>query len=96
MKAKIQNILDKISTLIERLSEPNIVSDIKEFTRLSQEHNSLLPVAEKGKEYLNLLEQLDENEEILTGDDEELIELAQEELTDIKADIVKLEEQLKV
>ncbi|MBT7940471.1 MAG: peptide chain release factor 1, partial [Candidatus Marinimicrobia bacterium] len=46
--------------------------------------------------YLNLLEQLDENEEILTGDDEELIELAQEELTDIKADIVKLEEQLKV
>jgi len=39
---------------------------------------------------------LDENEEILTGDDEELIELAQEELTDIKADIVKLEEQLKV
>ena len=96
MKAKIQNILDKISKLVERLSEPNIVSDIKEFTRLSQEHNSLLPVAEKGKEYLNLLEQLDENEEILSGDDEELIELAQEELIDIKADIVKLEEQLKV
>ncbi|MFQ6609728.1 MAG: peptide chain release factor 1 [Fidelibacterota bacterium] len=96
MIEKVKEILLRFDELNLKLSEPDITSDMKEFTRLSQEHSNLAPLAEKGRDYLDTLDQIQEYEQILSGDDDELKLIVQEELDDIKAKLSNLDEELKV
>jgi len=44
-------ILDKYNELTSRLSDSDVVSDIKAYQQLSKEHAELKPVVEKYLEY---------------------------------------------
>ena len=93
---KVKEIIQRFDELNLKLSEPDITSDMKEFTSLSQEHSNLSPLAEKGQEYLDTFNQLHEYEQILSGDDDELKSIVQEELDEIKEKLSNLDEELKV
>lgn len=80
-------MLDKLAALEARFQEvgvaltnPEIVSDNKEFSRLSKEYRSLEKIVLAAKSYRQLLSDLQTYREALHGDDEELRELAKEEL----------------
>ncbi|NQU66941.1 MAG: peptide chain release factor 1 [Candidatus Marinimicrobia bacterium] len=96
MIEKLKEIIQRYNELHEKLSDPNVTSDLKEYTRLSREHSNLTPVAEKSMEYLNAYDQLQEFEQILSGNDADLKMIVQDEMEDLKALITKLEEELKV
>ena len=57
---------------------PDITSDIKRMTTLSKEQSSIEPIVRKAKEYIKVLEDIEENRSML--DDSELGDLAKEEL----------------
>ena len=49
-----------------------------------------------GKEYISVLDQIADDKDMLSGDDEELKQIAQEELDELETRLITLEENLKV
>ena len=94
LKEKLLPFLDRYNELTELLSDPNIANDIKKMTALSKEQSNLEPIKEKTLEYLSTLTQIDDNKLLL--DDDELGELAKEELKSLESHIDLLEEEIKL
>ncbi|RXJ86627.1 peptide chain release factor 1, partial [Aliarcobacter trophiarum LMG 25534] len=67
--------------------------DIKRMTDLSREQSNIEPIVSKAKEYIKVLEDIEENKIML--DDPELGELAKEELKELEAQKPVLEEEIK-
>ena len=96
MKDKLQTIIDKHSLLSEQLADPEIFNDQKKLTTTAKEHSALEDVVNVGKEYLAVLQNIEDDKSILDGDDAELKEIAQEELTELESRKDKLESDLKI
>jgi peptide chain release factor 1 len=80
-------MLDQLAALEARFAEvgialtnPEIVSDNKAFSKFSKEYKSLEKIVLAAKSYKQVLADLQNYKEALSGDDEELRELAKEEL----------------
>ena len=96
MRDKLQTIIDKHSLLSEQLADPEIFNDQKKLTIIAKEHSSLEDVVNVGKEYLAVLQNIEDDKSILNGDDAELKEIAQEELIELESRKDKLESDLKI
>ncbi|MEM9422222.1 MAG: PCRF domain-containing protein, partial [Pseudomonadota bacterium] len=71
------------------------VSDAEDIVRLSKEHAELKPVAEAAQVLTRAREDAEAAEEMVAGDDPEMAEMAQEELTTLKEQIPTLEHELQ-
>ena len=96
MREKLQTIIDKHSLLSEQLADPEIFNDQKKLTTTAKEHSALEDVVNVGKEYLAVLQNIEDDKSILDGDDAELKEIAQEELNELESRKNKLESDLKI
>ena len=96
MREKLQTIIDKHSSLSEQLADPEIFNDQKKLTTTAKEHSALEDVVNVGKEYLAVLQNIEDDKSILDGDDAELKEIAQEELNELESRKDKLESDLKI
>lgn len=85
------NRYDEISSL---LSDTLVSSDIKKMTELSKEQSNLEDIYTCAKEYILTCKNIDENRELL--DDNELGDLAKEELKTLEVSKSKLEEEIKI
>ena len=72
---------------------PDITSDIKRMTTLSKEQSNIEPIVRKAKEYIKVLENIEENRSML--DDSELGDLAKEELKELEQKKPILEDEIK-
>ena len=93
---KLKDIIKEYEDLMEQISSPDIMSDIKKYTALARQEKNLANIIPSAKEYIKKYNQLAEDEEILKGDDKELKELVKEEIVDLKADINNLSKDLKI
>lgn len=73
---------------------PDITSDIKRMTTLSKEQSSIEPIVRKAKEYIKVLEDIEDNRSML--DDSELGDLAKEELKELEQKKPILEDEIKL
>lgn len=73
---------------------PDITTDIKRMTTLSKEQSSIEPIVRKAKEYIKVLEDIEENRSML--DDSELGDLAKEELKELEQKKPILEDEIKL
>lgn len=97
MLDKLQAIQEHYENLEEKLSDPNVVSDMKRFTALSKEYSSLEEIVTVYREYKTILENIDYNKEIIkTEKDAELKEMAQMELDELIPRKEELDERIKV
>ncbi len=94
LKEKLQPFLNRYEEINKLLSSPEITNDIKKMTALSKEQSEITPIVEKAKEYFKVLESIQENKELI--EDEELGELAKEELKELEPKKEKLEEEIKL
>jgi len=94
LKDKLLPFLERYNELSTLLSDPDISTDIKKMTALSKEQSSLEKIKDKTVEYLSTLTQIDENKLLL--DDEELSELAKEELKILEPRKEEIEEEIKL
>jgi len=94
LQDKLQPFLNRYDEISRLLSEPDIASDIKRMTDLSKEQSSIEPVKEKALKYIETIEGIEENKMLL--DDDELGELAKEELKELEPLKIQLEEDIKV
>lgn len=90
---KLQPFINRYNEINDLLISPDITSDIKRMTELSKEQSSIEPIVNKAKEYIQVIEDIEENKMLL--DDDELGELAKEELKDLESRKPELEEEIK-
>lgn len=96
MKDKALHVITDFETLEKELADPSVYSDPEKSKTLSQKRKALEPKYILASKYVQLVTTKDENEALLKHEkDPDIIELAKEELEDVKHEIPTVEEQLK-
>jgi len=91
---KLTPFITRYDELSRLLSSPDITSDIKRMTNLSKEQSNLLPIVEKAKEYQALMRDIKDTKEMLS--DQEMGDMAKEELKELEPQKPLLEEAIKM
>ncbi|MDY0194368.1 MAG: peptide chain release factor 1 [Aliarcobacter butzleri] len=94
LKDKLQPFINRFEEINQLLMSSEITSDIKRMTDLSKEQSSIQPIVSKARDYIKVLEDIEENKLML--DDPELGDLAKEELKELETRKPELEEEIKV
>ena len=93
---KLEDLLHHYEELMNILSEPDVANDSNRFRKLMKEQNDLLPIVEAYKEYRQMKQNIEDSLAMLEEEsDEEMRELAKEELNESKARVEELEKELK-
>ena len=93
---KLQQIIKRFEDLEKSLTDPEILADNTKVTEIAKERSAIEALVNQAREYVALNEQIKEYQEILKGDDEELKEIAKDDLPDTELELQKCEEKLKV
>ncbi len=97
MNDRIQKIIARHKELEEMLATPEVARDLSKMKTLGREYNHLGKILPALREYLDATRKLEEAKSLLkTESDQELIELAQEEVHELDEQLPLLEEQVKV
>ena len=91
------DLKDKYEELQRQLSDPEVISDMKKYVQLNKEYKELDPIIRTGMEYSKMLEEYESAKAILAEEkDEELRDMAKEEVADIEQRIPDMEEKIKL
>ena len=94
---RLDDILIRYQQIMEELNDPDVVNDQKHFRKLMKEQSDLTPIVEAYKEYKQCKQNIEDSLAMLDEEtDEEMKELAKEELNDSKARVEELEQKLKI
>ena len=94
---KIEDLLIRYEEIMGELQEPDVVNDQSRFRKLMKEQNDLTPIVEAYKEYKNCKQNIEDSLSLLEEEsDEEMKELAKEELSESKKRVEELEQELKI
>ena len=96
MKEKLIAIIEKYNHMTEKLTDPEIYNNQKKLTQLTKAHRSLTEIVSVGKKYIYILNQISDDKEILKSDEDDLKEIAQEEINELEEKQIKLEKKLKI
>ncbi|MDY6329392.1 MAG: peptide chain release factor 1 [Lachnospiraceae bacterium] len=94
---RLDDLVRRYEELMLELNDPSIANDQARFRKLMKEQADLAHIVEAYKEYKKCKETVQDSLAILDEEsDEEMKELAKEELNEAKARIEELEKQLKI
>lgn len=98
MFEKLSAVEKKFEEINEKLCDPQVVSDIEQYTSLMKEIKNLTPVVEKFREYKKLKESYDEAKMLLDegGLEKDFREMVQQEYEEAGENMEKAEQELKV
>lgn len=97
MHDSLMAIKNKYVELNDFLQQPEITSDIKKYTKISREANSITKIVEAFDKFLKIENALLEAKQMLQIEtDGELIEMAKAEIEAANIALPKLEEELKL
>ena len=94
---KLEGLLIRLEEVLSELQEPTVANDMNRFRKLMKEQNELTPIVEAYKEYKASKQAIEDSLELLEIEsDEEMRELAKEELNEAKDRVEELEKELKI
>lgn len=100
----MKNLLSKLSAIVERhvevaklIVDPEIITDMKRYTKLMKEYKDLEPIVEAHKEYSEIISNIESAKEVLaTEQDPEFKEMAKGELDELEARKEVMDEEVKI
>ncbi len=94
---KLEDILLRFEEIMNQLSEPDVANDTNRFRKLMKEQSDLAPIVEAYKEYKQAKQNIEDSLAMLEEEnDEEMRELAKEELNESRGRVEELEKELKI
>ena len=94
---KVLSLQDKFKSLQDQLASPEVVSDMKRFVQLNKDYKELEPIIQAGHAYKKLLDDLASAKDILVNEkDNELREMARDEIAEIEPKIPEMEQNIKL
>jgi len=97
MIKKIESLKAKYSDLQAQLSDPVVLKDIKKMTSISREFKELEPVIQKFAEYEANTKEINDAKEMLSVEnDEEMVGMLNETISECQDNNASIEEELKI
>ena len=94
---KVLSLQDKYKKLEASLSDPEVIADMKTFVQLNKDYKELQPIISTGLEYKRMIEELAQAKDILMNEkDEDLKEMAREEVNEIEPKLPGMEQNIKL
>ena len=94
---KVLSLQDKYKKLEESLADPAVIADMKKFVQLNKDYKELQPIIEAGLEYKRMLDELAQAKDILMNEkDEDLKDMAREEISEIEPKLPDMEQNIKL
>ena len=87
----------KYEEIGQKLTDPEVIADVKQFVQLTKEYKELEPIIETSERYRTAVANLAEAKDILANDkDEEMREMARMEIAELEPALVTMEEEIKL
>jgi peptide chain release factor 1 len=97
MFAKLEEVEKRYDFLNEQMSDPKVIARQSEFQQYAREQSELAPIVGEYRNYKKYQHELEGNEKILEEEtDEEILAMAQEEVSGLKSQMEESEKQIKV
>ena len=96
IKAKLENLAERLEEINALMADPSVISDQNQFRSLSKEYAQVNPVVACFHTYQTALSDVAEAQAMLKDDDEDMREMAKEELSNANEQIEKLEGELQI
>ncbi len=94
---KLEDILLRFEEIMNQLSEPDVANDNNRFRKLMKEQSDLAPIVDAYKAYKQANQNIEDSLAMLEDEnDEEMRELAKEELNESREAVGELENKLKI
>jgi len=94
---KLEGLKEKYENIAAQISDPAVMSDMKRYVSLNKEYRDLEPLVEAGNKYRKMVIDLENAKDILQNEkDEELREMAKEEISMIEEAMPAMEEEIKL
>ena len=94
---KVLSLQDKYRSLQDQLASPDVMSDMKKYVQLNKDYKELQPIIEAGLEYSKMLDEIATAKDILINEkDEDLREMAREEMNEIEPKLPEMEQKIKL
>ena len=94
---KVLSLQDKYRKLEESLADPAVIADMKKFVQLNKDYKELQPIIAAGLEYKRMLDELAQAKDILMNEkDEDLKEMARDEINEIEPKLPQMEQDIKL
>ncbi len=91
---KLEAILDRYHYLEEKLSDPDVLSDMKQFAKVNKEYKDLSEIVDTFKEYKITASNIESAREMLKDMDPEMKEMASMELEILEPKLSELDEKI--
>ena len=96
MLDRLQIVKQRFDEISDLIIQPDVISDQKRYVQLNQEYKSLKALAEKRDEYVNIMANIDEANEIIEDNsDADMTEMAKMQLEEAKERLPVLEDEIK-
>lgn len=93
---KLQALKDKFDNIAERLTDPNLIANQKQYTQLNREYKELQPIIDAFEQYKILLSNIENNKNIIANEsDEEFRNMAKDELATLEDEKEQIEMHIR-
>ena len=97
MIEKLASIKQRYIDLEQKLADPAVISDMKQFKKLNIEYRQLEPIIKIFEDYKKVLDNIDSANEVLkTEKDKDFLEMAKAELEENREKEVKLADEIRI
>jgi peptide chain release factor 1 len=96
LKEKLNAIVKKHTLLAKQMADPEIFGNQEKLTSIAKEHSSMDELVGVCKKYIQTYDLILDDKKILESNDEELKEIAEEEIIELEEELKLIEEELKV
>lgn len=96
MRDSLIEIKEKYNEIIENLKKDEVLSNIKQYTKLTKEANNIKSIVDLFNKYLNIEKTIQESKMLLNEDDEEIVQMAKLEIANSEKLLPEIEGQLKI
>ncbi len=95
--SKLEGIKTKFESISKEISSPEAMSDMKRYIQLNKEYKELTPIVAASEKYRSMVDNLASAKEILQNEkDEEMREMAKEEIDSLEKELPEVEEEIKL
>ncbi len=95
--SRLEGLKLKFEEIGQQMTDPEVIADMKKFVALNKEYKELQPVVEAGGRYRTAVANLQEAKDLYaTEKDEEMKEMARQEIAELEPRIGELEEEIKL
>ena len=91
---RVAAVIETYESLGTQLADPSVLADLARLREVAQQHSDLTPLAEAGRHYLKLLDDLEQALDLVDSSDAEMASLARLEADSLTEELEVMEERV--